>query len=153
MKKEQQILNKLAKYNEVQKVELSAEPMKVELGVLDNIKSASAKLEKGNDSIDGAHSKSIQKINTTLADSKSKIADAIDAFEIAMLKWEELSQPVLVETSNFERAAKELGMNPQDSPIYKEAQRILQDYDSYIKYYKSQLNDLNALYKSLKTSI
>jgi uncharacterized phage infection (PIP) family protein YhgE len=37
MKKEQQILNKLAKYNEVQKVELSAEPMKVELSIIDDL--------------------------------------------------------------------------------------------------------------------
>lgn len=35
--KPQQILNKLAKYNEVQKVELSAEPMKVEFADMDVI--------------------------------------------------------------------------------------------------------------------
>lgn len=35
--KQQQILNKLAKYNEVQKVELSAEPMKVEFADMDVI--------------------------------------------------------------------------------------------------------------------
>jgi hypothetical protein len=44
--KPQQILNKLAKYNEVQKVELSAEPMKVELALIDDIKARSNALVK-----------------------------------------------------------------------------------------------------------
>ena len=37
--KPQQILNKLAKYNEVQKVELSAEPIQVELGIAEELAS------------------------------------------------------------------------------------------------------------------
>jgi len=88
-----------------------------------------------------------------LADSKQKIATAIDDFEIALLKLQELAAPVKSQSNNFVKAAKELGMNPDDSPIYKEASRVMQDYDSSVSYYNGELSKLNAVYTSLKGSL
>ena len=147
MKPEQSVYNKLHKFS------AKEEPMKVELAIADDLKKAYTILDKANDAIDGSHQKSIQKINTILTDSKSKIADAIDAFEIELLKWQELSTPLAQQSANFVKAAKELGMNPNDSQIYKEALNVGDDYVSYLGYYKGKLNELNSLYKSLKTSI
>jgi hypothetical protein len=147
MKPEQSVYNKLHKFS------AKEEPMKVELAIADDLKKAYTILDKANDAIDGSHQKSIQKINTILTDSKSKIADAIDAFEIELLKWQELSTPLAQQSANFVKAAKELGMNPNDSQIYKEALSVGDDYVSYLGYYKGKLNELNSLYKSLKTSI
>ena len=147
MKPEQSVYNKLHKFS------AKEEPMKVELAIADDLKKAYTILDKANDAIDGSHQKSIQKINTILTDSKSKIADAIDAFEIELLKWQELSTPLAQQSANFVKAAKELGMNPNDSQIYKEALGVGDDYVSYLGYYKGKLNELNSLYKSLKTSI
>ena len=147
MNKEQSVYNKLQKFS------AKEEPMKVELAIADDLKKAYTILDKANDAIDGSHQKSIQKINTILTDSKSKIADAIDAFEIELLKWQELSTPLAQQSANFVKAAKELGMNPNDSQIYKEALSVGDDYVSYLGYYKGKLNELNSLYKSLKTSI
>ena len=144
------IFTKIAKIGEEVR---SAKTIKVEFAVADDLKKAYTALEKGNDAIDGSHSKAIQKINTVLADSKAKVASAIDAFEVELLKWQESSTPLAQQSANFVKAAKELGMNPTDSPVYKESLRVGQDYVSYLGYYKNKLDELNSLYKSLKGSL
>ena len=149
MKPQQSVFNMLAKANTKQ----HGTPVKVNFAVADDLKKAYTALEKGNDSIEASREKAIQKINAVLADSKAKVGSAIDAFEISIAKWEELGQPVVAQKSAFEKAAKELGMAPGDSPVYKEAQRVWQDYDSYLQYYMGQLNELNSLYKSLKSGM
>jgi len=153
MKKEQQILNKLAKYNEVQKVELSSEPMKVEFGVIDNIKSASAKLEKASGTVDGEFNAAIKNIQDTLKDSKSKIGNIIDSIDGKLNAYDNASMPLYDSLTAFQKAAKELGMNPNENPIYKEGVKTNDDYASYRKYYEGEVKKLNALYNSLKTSI
>jgi len=145
-----QVFAKIAKIGEEVR---AAQTIKIEFAVADDLKKAYTALEKGNDAIDGTHSKSIQKINSVLGDSKAKIANAIDDFEVALLKWQELATPVAQQSANFIKAANELGMNPNDSSVYKEAMRVVQDYDSYLSYYKGKLNDLNTLYTSLKGSL
>ena len=142
MKPEQSVYNKLHKFSAKENV---AEPIKVEFAVIDNIKSASAKLEKANSAIDGNFSKGNQKIVAILADSKKKIGDVIDSLDIAMPLYESLTA--------FAKAAKELGMSPFDNPIYKEGVSVNDDYSSYRKYYEGEIKKLNALYSSLKTSI
>jgi uncharacterized protein YoxC len=144
------IFSKIAKVGEEVR---AAKTIKVEFAVIDDLKKSYTALEKSVDSIDGAHQKSLQKINMVLADSKQKIATAIDDFEIALLKLQELAAPVKSQSNNFVKAAKELGMNPDDSPIYKEASRVMQDYDSSVSYYNGELSKLNAVYTSLKGSL
>ena len=83
--KPQQILNKLAKYNEVQKVELSAEePIKVEFALADDLKkviqvSWQSKMKR---QMLWLTLKSIQKINQAiqLIQDDAKIADANRCF-------------------------------------------------------------------------
>jgi uncharacterized protein YoxC len=144
------IFSKIAKVGEEVR---AAKTIKVEFAVIDDLKKSYTALEKSVDYIDGAHQKSLQKINMVLADSKQKIATAIDDFEIALLKLQELAAPVKSQSNNFVKAAKELGMNPDDSPIYKEASRVMQDYDSSVSYYNGELSKLNAVYTSLKGSL
>ena len=127
--------------------------VKVNFAIADDLKKATIALEKGNDSIYGSFQKSVEKINAVLSDSKSKIATAIDNYEIALAKYEELLTPVAQQTANFVKAAKELGMSPDDSPVYKEALRVAQDFDSYIKSGKQDLDTLNALYSTLKDKL
>lgn len=141
------VFSKIAKIGEEVR---AAKTIKVEFAVIDDLKKSYTALEKSVDSIDGVHQKSLQKINSVLADSKQKIATAIDDFEIALLKMQELSTPVAQQSANFIKAAKELGMTPDDSPVYKEALRVGQDYNSSLSYYKGKLNELNGLYTSLK---
>jgi len=150
MKKEQSVYNKLHKFSAKESV---AEPIKVEFAVVDNIKSASAKLEKANSAIDGTFSKGSQKIVAILADSKKKIGDVIDSLDIALDNYDEDSMPLYESLTAFEKAVKELGMNPFDNPIYKQGVGVNDDYSSYRKYYEGEVKKLNALYNSLKTSI
>lgn len=146
MKPQQSVFNMLAKANAKQ----HGHSVKVNFAIADDLKKAYTALDKSNEGMDGLRQKSIEKINSVLADSKAKIGSAIDSYEISIAKWEELSKPVIAQKSAFEKAAKELGMTPGDSPVYKETERVLQDYDSYLQYHKGQLDELNKLYVSLK---
>jgi len=153
MNKEQSVYNKLHKFS-AKEVELSAqEPMKVELGVIDNIKSASAKLEKASGTVDGEFNAAIKNIQDTLKDSKSKIGNIIDSIDGKLNAYDNASMPLYDSLTAFQKAAKELGMNPNENPIYKEGVKTNDDYASYRKYYEGEVKKLNALYNSLKTSI
>jgi len=153
MNKEQSVYNKLHKFS-AKEVELSAqEPMKVELGVIDNIKSASAKLEKASGTVDGEFNAAIKNIQDTLKDSKSKIGNIIDSIDGKLNAYDNASMPLYDSLTAFQKAAKELGMNPNENPIYKEGVKTDEDSASYRKYYEGEVKKLNALYNSLKTSI
>ena len=153
MNKEQSVYNKLHKFS-AKEVELSAqEPMKVELGVIDNIKSASAKLEKASGTVDGEFNAAIKNIQDTLKDSKSKIGNIIDSIDGKLNAYDNASMPLYDSLTAFQKAAKELGMNPNENPIYKEGVKTNDDYASYRKYYEGEVKKLNALYNSLKTSL
>lgn len=148
MKPQQSVFNMLAKATAKQ-----ATSVKVNFAIADDLKKATIALEKGNDSIYGSFEKSVEKINAVLSDSKFKIATAIDAYEVALAKYEELHAPVVKQMANFEKAAKELGMSPDDSPVHKEAFRVAQDFDSYIKGAKQDLATLDAFYSTLKEKL
>lgn len=100
--KPQQILNKLAKYNEVQKVELSAEPMEIALASIDDLKSQ----------------------------MKSANAAALQGFDMCQ-KAESLFSKSLVENkrllASFQKAlalAKELGVKPAIDDVNKAISQV-----------------------------
>jgi len=105
MKKEQQILNKLAKYNEVQKVELSSEePIKVELAVnpsqtLNKIKALDDKLRQAESKMDKAYQEYISFVK--------QAEKQIDAFDSDL--------------SSLQTDAKALGIDANAIPNWKEA--------------------------------
>lgn len=111
--KPQQILNKLAKYNK--KVELSAEPMKVDFAASDLRKNA-------------------DKINSTILDMGffNELSKVESAMTTAIKKAMSLRELVQKNIGEFESAAKELGMNPNDAENYKFATRELKLLDSNI---------------------
>ena len=81
--KPQQILNKLAKYNEVQKVELSAEPMEIELASIDDFNKFDSELKKAESDLKEAQAR-YSKIEAEMRDVKelfrrtSNLAEGID---------------------------------------------------------------------------
>lgn len=150
MKPEQSVYNKLHKFSAKENV---AEPIKVEFAVIDNIKSASAKLEKANNSIDSDFNASVKKIQDVLKDSKNKIGSIIDSIDGKLNAYDNASMPLYESLTAFQKAAKELGMNPNENPIYKQGVGVNDDYASYRTYYENEVKKLNSFYNSLKTSI
>jgi hypothetical protein len=83
MKKEQQILNKLAKYNEVQKVELSSKPMKVELNALSDIKGYQSTIQTARDKASNQLNAAIDAISAAKKVADKAVADARKAQAMA----------------------------------------------------------------------
>jgi len=119
--KPQQILNKLAKYNEVQKVELSSEePIKVEFALADNL---------------AAYAKGVSKYKSegdALAAELKKAKDAL--LKLANLGWN-IADDAASDLVKFEKAAKELGIDPNSNPDYKAASAAFQEYNRLSKEY------------------
>jgi len=114
MKREQSVLNKLAKFT-AKEVELSAEPMKVEFAASDLRKNA-------------------DKINSTILDMGffNELSKVESAMTTAIKKAMSLRELVQKNIGEFESAVKELGMNPNDAENYKFATRELKLLDSNI---------------------
>ena len=114
MKPEQSVLNKLAKFT-AKEVELSAEPMKVDFAASDLRKNA-------------------DKINSIILDMGffNELSKVESAMTTAIKKAMSLRELIQKNIGEFESAAKELGMNPNDAENYKFATRELKLLDSNI---------------------
>lgn len=113
MKKEQQILNKLAKYNEVQKVELSAEPMKVELADVNELSQFTKQIMSQVGKIEDAHKSALNKValvKKAKQDAKqdvNELAKNTSGLDADMQRLEGA-------LSRFVADAKKLGINPKE---------------------------------------
>ncbi len=121
MNTEKKVFNKLFKE---EKVELSAE--KVELGSIKIIKDAISNL------------KNIEKSATKVADNfENKIKEAYKSWQSltqernAIYTWVNNEAPARI--SDFEKAAKELGVNSSSVPEIKELKKIIQNGKELVK--------------------
>lgn len=128
------ILKKINKANEVQKVEL--EKHEVELSLLDDIKEYSNGYAKYISELDGLKKKGDK--------LKSELNDVIGA----IYKWgglgSSMADDMVALFNQFEKQAKDLGIDPKTSPDYVNGRKKFVDYakaedtaksiaDSYIK--------------------
>ena len=117
--KPQQILNKLAKYNEVQKVELSAKPMKVEFSAIGDMEQAAKLIKSLGPKAETDAYKLLDKYNKLKAQvndvvgATSKVRGDLQKIQNAAKSWEKSYNQVLAQ-------AKELGINAIDIPNFKE---------------------------------
>lgn len=117
--KPQQILNKLAKYNEVQKVELSAKPMKVEFSAIGDMEQAAKLIKSLGPKAETDAYKLLDKYNKLKAQTNdvvgatSKVRGDLQKIQNAAKSWEKSYNQVLAQ-------AKELGINAIDIPNFKE---------------------------------
>ncbi len=121
MNTEKKVFNKLFKE---EKVELSAE--KIELGSIKIIKDAISNL------------KNIEKSATKVADNfENKIKEAYKSWQSltqernAIYTWVNNEAPARI--SDFEKAAKELGVNSSSVPEIKELKKIIQNGKELVK--------------------
>ena len=141
MKKEQQILNKLAKYNEVQKVELSAEPMKVEFRDIKELKSVNSEAKQliGKiDKVSGQYDsklKSYQTAWSAMSDLTVMVNELDDNLKTFLKKAN-------AEKTAFERNAKQLGIPASDIP----------EYDALLKSISSAESSQGQLQKMINIS-
>jgi hypothetical protein len=119
MNKEQSIQSVLRK--------LSAEPMKVELALTDNLAAYAKGVSKYKSEGDGLI-KRAERLMSELKETKS-----------ALYKWAEVGDSIADDAASdlvkFEKAAKELGIDPNSNSDYKAASAAFQEYNKLSKEY------------------
>ena len=120
MKREQSVLNKLAKFT-AKEVELSAEePIKVEFALADNL---------------AAYAKGVSKYKS----EGDALVTELKNVKAAILKWAEVGSSIADDAASdlvkFEKAAKELGIDPNSNSDYKSASAAFQEYNRLSKEY------------------
>jgi len=119
MKKEQSIQSVLHK--------LSATPMKVELALTDNLAAYAKGVSKYKSEGDGLIERA-ERLMSELKETKS-----------ALYKWAEVGDSIADDVSSdlvkFEKAAKELGIDPNSNADFKAANAAFQEYAKLAKEY------------------
>ena len=105
----EQILSALNKMIKEAKTELKAE--KVELALLDDIKSTGEKLEK-----------MYEAALKVAVDGATKLSKKVDE---KAKDFNKNKQTLIAEINKFEKTAKQLGVNPNDIPNYKKFSLVL----------------------------
>lgn len=155
--KPQQILNKLAKYNEVQKVELSAEPMKVEFAIGDGLQKKADEvyaIAKKLDSLLNDAYVPIRQIENGIQKLES---DPVQGqFQDFVKKLQSLEAEYQSEKSKAESMARELGIDMPQMQWINEVNGVLeyaqraestarQDINTYSSVYKAAIGLLSKL--------
>ena len=113
--KPQQILNKLAKYNEVQKVELSSEePIKVEFAMEDYLSQVQREFEKGE--------RFAKELENFVANFKQEVNALRNNVRESVANIEEIKAKSLSEMTQISQQAKKLGLDSSD--VYKIWQKV-----------------------------
>ena len=114
MKPEQSVYNKLHKFS------AKEEPMKVELALTDNL---------------AAYARGISKYK---GEGDALVAE-LKNVKSAILKWAEVGSSIADDAASdlvkFEKAAKELGIDPNSNSDYKAANAAFQEYNKLSKEY------------------
>jgi len=117
----QNILNKLHKFTSAQ------EPMKVELALTDNLASYAKGVSKYKSEGDGLI-KRAERLMSELKETKS-----------ALYKWAEVGDSIADDVASdlvkFEKACKELGIDPNSNADFKAANAAFQEYAKLSKEY------------------
>ena len=121
MSSQNNILNKI--------IELKQQPKRVELGLIDD-------LENSLDSLKGI-TKDLQGDEQTFKSLRKRVQN--DA-----ANGEERVDQIKRYNSNLESQAKDLGLNANDIPAYKESKKIVSDFESLIRG-KAKLGGLLSL--------
>jgi hypothetical protein len=135
MKKVESIWAELsAKAQEVsQEVELSEE-QKVELGLGDNLAKYAKGVSKYTNEGDGLI-KRAERLMSELKETKS-----------ALYKWAEvgnsIADDIARDSSQFEKAAKDLGVDPNSNPDYNSADKAFNEYAKSAQRYERTAKDL-----------
>jgi len=117
MKKEQSIQSV---FNKLHKFSAKEEPMKVELALTDNL---------------AAYAKGVSKYKS----EGDALAAELKNVKSAILKWAEVGSSIADDAASdlvkFEKAAKELGIDPNSNSDYKAASAAFQEYNKLSKEY------------------